>query len=60
MCWQDVEGICYENELARAEAWENSSVGPEPPEDYHDCEGWDMGECWCCPNEGECFPGLAG
>lgn len=31
----------------------------EEPFDYRDCPGWDLGECWSCPKEGECFPDLA-
>lgn len=57
---EEVERICYQNELDRAESYMNSHYGDpdEGPSDYHDCPGWEMGECWSCPHEGECFPDI--
>ena len=57
----EIERICYQAELDRAERYMNETYGEEEEDDfdYRDCPGWDLGECWSCPREGECFPDLA-
>lgn len=51
---EEVERICYQAELDRAERYMNEHCGDEE-EDVFDCPGWDLGECWSCPKEEECF-----
>lgn len=54
---EEIERICYQNELDRAERHMNETYGDEEGEfDFRDCPGWELGECWSCPHEGTCFP----
>lgn len=56
---EEIERICYQAELDRAERHMNETYGEDEEDfDYHDCLGWDLGECWSCPHEGECLHGL--
>ena len=52
---EEIERICYQNELDRAERHMNETY-EEGESDFRDCLGWELGECWACPHEGTCFP----
>lgn len=55
---EEVERICYQAELDRAERYINETYEEETEFDYHNCLGWDLGECRLCPQRGVCFPKL--
>lgn len=57
----EVDRICYQAELDRAERYMNETYGEEEEDDfdYRDCPGRELGECWSCPHERKCLPELA-
>ena len=51
---EEIERICYQSELDRAERYMNDTYGDDEP-DPEECPGHELGECWSCPHEAECF-----